>query len=420
MAKTLTSGGRAKPKTLLFTLYLIVFLNSFGYFLIFPVLSNMIFGQSSVIPTGWSHTLGDYLFSVVLGAGTLAGLLFAPFIGRLSDHIGRRKILLFCTLLTAISFLLPMGALTLGSVALFLLGNVVNGIASNNQAIALAAISDVSQIQRSKTLRFAIDTAVICLAMSTGPLAGSLLSNSQLFHGFTQSTPFEFAFGLTLVSLFLLYQFLPETYAPQTHSHLKSNLKFIAVFQHALRDIFTLAKPLRWMFLISFLVQMSWAQFFQYLYFYYPTQFHWSNTRVSVYTSLLGVYFVIGLLGILPTLLKYFQKISLHTLIFLSIFIAGLSFLGLTCSGISLQWIFAIPLSLTIGIYYPCLLTLMSEQSGPTHQGWILSLNGAIMGISWLITSFSALWLSTFSPTLPLYLSALMTLIASGIAGGLS
>lgn len=393
--------------SLLATLYLVVFLNSFGYFLIFPVLSKLIFGKDTIVPNGWEHALGAYLYPTVLAAGSLAGLVFAPIIGRWSDHAGRKKVLLICTVLTTLSFLLPIWAIGMRSIALFILSNALNGAASNNQAVAQAAISDLSLNKQKKTYRFAVDTAVICLAMSLGPLAGSYLADPHYVSWFSDKTPFVFAMFLTLIALLLLLILLPETNT-LTNSKDKTYPTFASLFK-TFSDIFRLPKAIWRLLFITLLLQTAWAQFYQYLYVYFLKAYHWPTEQISGYSSLLGIYLIVGLLVVFPLLLKIFK---LRRIIELSTLITMLSFLGLALGQAKAQWFFALPLSISIGLYFPCVLTLLSEEAGKEYQGWIMTISGAIIGIAWLGTGFSAIWLSHFNPKLPIYLCTFMGAVA--------
>lgn len=396
-------------KTLI-TLYLIVFLNTLGYFLIFPVLSKIVSGQEhNIIPQGWSYYLGDYLFPVILGAGSIASIILAPVVGRWSDLWGRKRLLIVCTLLTILSFVLPIIALLSGSVLLFLIGNAINGIASNNRPVAQAAISDLSQRSRSKVMRYAIDVFIICVAMVVGPEAGYWLSSSEVVTWFNDLTPFVVAGLLTTLAAVLLWQNFPET-----NRYTSKKLTFN---YHSSLGSFSDVIHLRgraWLILILiFIIQGAWAQFFQYIYIYLPHYLHFSQQASSHYVSLLGVYLSVGLLGILPFLIQWFSR---NQIILACAIIACLSFLGLTVWP-QLVWWWAVPLAISMAMYYPCTLALLTELGTHREQGWLMTLNSVMLGASWFITAFTAIGLSHVNAQLPILVCTIMMVVASILAG---
>lgn len=395
--------------TTLLTLYGVVFLNTIGYFLIFPVLSKIVNGQEQhIIPQGWSAALGDYLFPTVLATGSIAGLIFGPLLGRWSDIIGRKRLLIICTLLTWVSFVLPVMALVSGSLVVFMVGNAINGIASNNQQIAQASISDLSQRSFSKVIRYAIDVFVICVAMVVGPLAGYELSTSTTLAWWGDKTPFIVAGSLTVVAFILLLIMFPET---NRYSQDRGQLNYHTSVG-SFSDVIHLS-PRAWRLLILiFLVQGAWAQFFQYVYIYLPRYLGFSQHATSDYVSLLGVYLSVGLLVILPILIRF---MSCQRIIVICAIISMLSFVAQVIWP-ELAWWWAVPLAITMAMYYPCVLTLLTRSGSIKEQGWLMTLNGFMLNLSWLITAFTAILFSHWHFQLPIAVSGIIMLVASVVA----
>ncbi len=400
-----------KPRLLiLITLYLAVFLNSFGYFITIPVLVNLIADpHAGILPLGLRSSLGDYIFSIVLGAGSLSHIICAPLFGRWSDLIGRKKALIICTVFMLAGFLLPAISLIFSSLTLFLLGNILNGIASINQPLAQAAITDISPNRKNKALRFSVDTVVICFAMVTGPVIGDVLSNKNLVSWFSNTTPFFAAAILACLALILIIKVLPET-----NLNISNKPSFLSQnFLSSFKDIFKLSPSLSRCLLVFFLAQTSWAEFYQYFYIYLKNNFNFSQNNLAIYNALLGAYLIFGLLIIYPILIRL---VSFRRSVTLSLFLAliGAVFIGWVHTPLSL-WLGAIPLSLGIGLYFPSLLTLFSDQSSHSNQGWIMSVSMALLGIAWLITGFTAILFSHFNPHLPMQVMGILLLLAMAV-----
>lgn len=387
-----------RPKILILaTLYLAVFLNSFGYFITIPVLVQLITNpHHTLISAAMTHQFGDYIFSIVLGAGSLGSVIFAPILGRFSDQIGRKKVLILCASLMLISFILPVVSIITNSIYLFILGNTINGISSNNQPIAQAAITDLSQNRHNKAIRFSIDTVVICLAMVIGPMFGNILSDSSLVSWFSIKTPFIAAAGFSILSLILLVYALPETNAlSQKHTQLSYHNSFGTFV-----DIVKIKPSLARCLIVFLLAQTSWAEFFQYFYLYLQTQFHFTTGALTAYSSTIGIVLIVGLLAIYPWLIR---KTSFRRSVTASLTLStiGALILGFIHQAWS-QWLGMIPLALGIGMYFPSLLTIFSELTSKEQQGWIMSISMGLIGIGWLITGFTAIYFSHISAHLPM------------------
>lgn len=401
---------KQKKWLILTTLYSVVFLNHFGYFITIPLLVKMIMDPSNHMITGWmTHTFGDYIFSIVLGAGSLSALLFAPVLGRFSDQIGRKKVLIFCTILTVISFIIPVVSIATGSMVLFTIGNFINGISSNNQPIAQAAITDISQKRQNKAIRFSIDTIVICVAMTLGPMVGELLSDTHLVSWFTDKTPFMFAGLLSLCALILLFYALPETNVFSKPSTRITYHNSLGTFT----DIFKVKASLLRCLLVFFLAQTAWAQFYQYFYLYLEGLFHFSTSELATYNSLIGVYLIFGLAVIYPFLIK---KVSFRRSVSVCLFVCLMGALIIAFVHQPwAQWLGIIPLAIGIGMYFPSLLTLFSEYSSKQEQGWIMSVSMGLISIGWLLTGFAAIWLSRFTAYLPMQAIPALLFIAFAV-----
>lgn len=112
-------------------------------------------------------------FNSVLFGGLLGSLfsflqfLASPLIGGLSDHFGRRPLLLLSTSGVALSYAIWVNASSFG---LFVLARIIGGLSKGNVSLATAIIADVSS---HKTRQRGM--AMIGIAFSIGFLIGPLL-----------------------------------------------------------------------------------------------------------------------------------------------------------------------------------------------------------------------------------------------------
>ncbi|MBN1178417.1 MAG: MFS transporter, partial [Anaerolineae bacterium] len=157
-----------------------VFLDLLGYSLFLPLLPY------------YAETLGatPVLTGILVASNALAQFFASPIVGRLSDRLGRRPLLIFSIVGTLVSFLIlglaaPLGSLlagatglTLGTATLAMLfaSRVLDGLAGGNISLARAYITDVTDEQnRAKGL--GMIGAAFGLGFIIGPAIGGTLSN---------------------------------------------------------------------------------------------------------------------------------------------------------------------------------------------------------------------------------------------------
>lgn len=205
-------SAKAQGKAPLLLIFLTVFIDLVGFGLIIPVMPS--YAQSLHAD---SFTIG-----LLIAAYSFMQFLFTPFWGRLSDHVGRRPILL-----------LSLGASTLGyliwgfssSLVMLFLSRLVAGAGNANIACAQAYVADITT-QENRAKGMGLIGAAFGLGFVLGPVIGGLClaghfpekfgQFSQLLHlpinttlGGLQLVGFVAA-ALSLIDLILTFFLLPE------------------------------------------------------------------------------------------------------------------------------------------------------------------------------------------------------------------
>jgi MFS transporter, DHA1 family, tetracycline resistance protein len=154
-----------------------------------------------LLPFYAEHFGASPLVATILGASYAAcQLVSGPILGRLSDRIGRKPVLLVSQMGTLCGFLLIGGATSL---PMLFLGRIVDGLTAGNLSIAQAYISDVTKPE-NRTKAFGL----IGIAFGSGFLVGPAISGIMAKHyGF--SAPAYAAAGLSLLSIVLTTTLLP-------------------------------------------------------------------------------------------------------------------------------------------------------------------------------------------------------------------
>lgn len=175
----------------LFLMAFTIFIDITGFGLVIPLLPF------------WAEHLGASPIGVglILTMYALAQFFFTPLLGALSDHYGRKPVLLLSLGIEVISFALSALA---NSLPLLLFARLIGGIGASNMGSAQAVVSDVTPPEKRAAGMGAIGAA-IGLGFVVGPALGGVFSP----HG--EVTPFWVAMGLALLNILLVFFLLPET-----------------------------------------------------------------------------------------------------------------------------------------------------------------------------------------------------------------
>src|SRR5262245_52001144 len=93
------------PLATIGALFLVIIIDQMGITFIFPILTPLFMNPThSIVPPSMSHEWRDFLYGFCLALYPLLMFFGAPFLGGLSDQMGRKKVLLICLLGSAFSF----------------------------------------------------------------------------------------------------------------------------------------------------------------------------------------------------------------------------------------------------------------------------------------------------------------------------
>lgn len=199
----MTTGSDALTRRATGLIFLVTLVDQIGWGMVIPILPTYAraFGGSPIV-VGW-----------LLAAYSIAQLLFAPAIGRLSDRRGRKPLLLACmggsaaaAAATGAASLLTDQTLALG---VLFLARVLDGVTGGNTALAMSYASDVARPER-RAQSLGVIGAAIGLGYTIGPALGGLIA-----HYTDAATPFYVAAGLALVNGLVMWWLLPESLSPE-------------------------------------------------------------------------------------------------------------------------------------------------------------------------------------------------------------
>ncbi len=387
----------------LFPLLLLIFIDSFSYFVVIPILLELFFkAHYGLLPRSTSLATRDFLTGFTICLSTVAALIAAPFVGNLSDKYGRKKTLLYCLIAITLGFLLPIIGIVKKNLFLVLFGRVLSGVGSSSQPVAQAAVADLCK-DDEKALFLSFIALMMTLPIVLGPLAGGYLSDSHLVSWFNATTPYYLAVIISVISFFIILFCFKETISGSMRSQMLSVREVVFGLKKAVKTY-----HIGGLLLLFFCLELGWSQYYQTVSLILTQAFHYSVQQISLFNAMMGVCMSLGLLFLYPILIKYFPIKKIMAASILLVFIGLLS-----CSLLPhYQWFLVWLVAIFTGTAYVSLLTLISNQASKNHQGWIMGYTSTVLFLAWMITAFDGGLLISLYATLPIWIAAGVLFIA--------
>ena len=177
----------------LMLIYLTVFIDLVGFGIVIPALPFYVESEA--------FRATPFEIGLLFASYSLMQFIFSPILGSLSDKYGRRPILFFSILGSAVGYFFIGFAFALWMV---FVGRIVSGITGGNISTAQAYIADVTT-RENRAKGMGIFGAMFGLGFVFGPAIGGILSRYGIH------TPFHFAAVLSIVNAVLVFFILPES-----------------------------------------------------------------------------------------------------------------------------------------------------------------------------------------------------------------
>lgn len=356
----------------LLPILLTVFVDVLGLTLMLPLLPFYAehFGASPQMAT------------TLIASYAVAQLFSGPILGRASDRIGRKPVIIVSQIGTFFGFL-TIGAAN--SLWMLFLGRMIDGFTAGNLSIAQAYISDVTKPE-DRTRSFAL----IGIAFGSGFLFGPPLSG-ELTHRFGFAAPAFMAAGLSLLSIILSATLLPsQAELEKIKAGLGegdgegtgAGLPPVGKRTFAFGRFF--AQPLARKRLLQFFAfTTSFAVITGGLGLFLERQFGFTSRETGWVYGVSG--FIGGMIqgGAIKRLVQRFGEARLAMIGFITM-VVSYPFLGFTHSFPLLLVLVAIS-SFGIAVIRPCLTTLLTKSVGRDEQGAALGTSQSLASVSQIV-----------------------------------
>ncbi|MEO1807255.1 MAG: MFS transporter [Bacteroidota bacterium] len=379
-----------RPQSI-FPVLLVNFIGMMGYSIVIPLLVFLIERFSG----GEQLGVNEILFGVLGAVYPTFQLVGAPLLGKWSDSVGRKRVLLVSQIGTLMAWLLFIWALLMPTEALlevnspilgsFLLtfplillfiARALDGLTGGNVSVANAYLSDVSTDANRKG-NFGKMASSTSLGFIVGPMIASLLGGTE----YGELLPVMAAAGISFVAVLVIQFYLPES----LHRPVDPNIepfKLGKMFQIEHKECYEMEncpeeagfkdilkmKDIPLMYVIYFLTFLGFSFFYSAFPLYAVESLAWTSAE-------LGVFFTItsGVMVLFqgPVLTFLSRRVSDGFLVILGSLLIGISFFLIPVAGSF--WVYGAVTILAAGngLMWPSYLSILSTKGDSSKQGLI-------------------------------------------------
>lgn len=351
----------------LLPIFLTVFVDVLGLTLVLPLLPfyALHFGAS------------PFVVGTLAASYAACQLISGPILGRLSDRVGRKPVLLVSQMGTLAAFL-TIGAAT--SLPMLFLGRMIDGLTAGNLSIAQAYISDVTT-EENRTRSFAL----IGIAFGTGFMIGPALSG-VLAHRFGYSAPAYGAAALSFTSILVTSALLPNAAGHRAAVAAARGEEAAAAPLNTRSRAFGafFRRPLARRRLLEFFAfTTSFSTLIGGLALFLAKRFDFDVERTGYVFAVSGVVGAIVQGGVIGRLVKRLGEARLSLIGFLAM-ATGYVLLG-AAHAIPFLLALVVIAGFGVAVTRPCLTTLVTRSVGRDEQGAVLGVNQSLSSVSQII-----------------------------------
>ena len=320
-----------------------------GYWIIWTTVALDLVGFGIVVPI-----LGRYAerfganglqVGLMFASFSVAQMVFAPILGRISDKVGRKPVIVFSLIGTAVGSFVTGAA---GALWVLFLGRILDGASGASVAVAQGAVADIAPPEQRARLM-----GMLGAAFGVGFVVGPALGGLAALGG--PHVPFYLAGSIAAVNAVAAMIRLPETKPDTSHITEKSQRGS------------ALSPALKRFALVGFLSMLGFAGFEATFSIWGEKQFGFTEGSASIVFVFVGVTLVAvqgGLIGPLT------QRLGSRKLlrIGLSLVAVGLLLLGVTTTW-PMLFVALFLLSLGQGISGPSGSALVAELAPVERRG---------------------------------------------------
>ena len=370
----------------------IAFINSISFTIIIPLL----------YPYAKQFNLSDLQASLLTTAFAVSQFLGTPVLGRLSDRMGRKPILVISLLGTVLANILA----SLSNTAFLLyLARIFDGLTGGNNSVATAVISDITTPEE-RPRAFGIFSAIFRLGFVVGPALSYFAQQLPTLPGVSSlGMSFVVAAVIAFFAVILTVFFLPETMPSSTPHNFKlswQDFEFGKLAQSA-------TKPkLGKLFILTFLSGVTFTIFTFAFQPFFLNVLNRNSQELAIAFSGVGM---LGFISQVVALEPLRARFNLINILAITLFMRGVTFFLMpTFPTITAFAIILATFALVNAFPLPLIQSIISLNSEQQEQGEILGINASYLSIANAFGPFISGLLVSMGYQLPLWITGVLTM----------
>ncbi len=405
--KPAASSARAGRSPAFIFIFFTVLLDMLSIGIIIPVLPKLILSFM-----GGEFDRAAEMLGIFMSVWALMQFLASPVMGALSDHFGRRPVILLSNLGLGLDYLIMATAPALW---VLFVGRVLAGVLSSTVSTAQAYIADVTP-QENRAARFGMLGAAFGLGFVLGPAVGGILGHYDLRY------PFFAAAGMSLANFLYGYFVLPESLPAER----RTPFRFRTANPMAAVKLLSRSAQLTRLGVVTFLIMLAHQVLPACAVLYMGLRYGWQEREVGFLLAGVGVAGMIVQGGLVRPVVKAIGE-KRAMMLGLTAGAIGFALYGFAATG--LAFILTVPVMALWGFAQPSTTALMTKEVGPEEQGRLQGVSASLNGLSGMVGPWAFAWSFAYAvdpknglnlPGLPFFAAAVFMVLAILVGLGIS
>ena len=354
--------------------YLLTFVNVLGFSILMPVLPFVV----------KSYHAPEWVYGLLLTCYSAFQFIGAPYLGSLSDSLGRKPVLIISQAGTLLSWFIFLFALYLPEMPIWgfalplwiiAISRILDGITGGNASVTNAYVSDITT-RDEKSYIFGYLGGIAGVGMIVGPGLGGVTAASSIGYVGTILT----AIVISVVTLVTIFLWLKESHHKENRVEKKK--KSVVQTFFILRRI-KLANPkpiVKLLFALKFFFSAAVAFYISTIALFMIDLFSFDEKQLGFFMLVVGVFLSFNQAFLSK---RFIKRLGEFNTLILGLGFCVLGFISITLT--TNFWLYICcyyVLNLGLSLCFPTFNALIAIHANPKKQG-------EIMGISESINSFA-------------------------------
>lgn len=399
-----TKEDHRNKKHILYSIYLVLFINSMSSGLILPILPELFLSPRNGFTVEHMILSKELLYSLAIALFPLLSIFGMSTLGIIADKYDKYTVISYALCASILNYMLSIISILIHNVWLFLLSRVLNGFLSGTYAVGMAIISQLSDTEEERISNFKLPAIAPALGLILSACLSLFIDKITIINPLI--FPFLIVCMLGIINLLLLYTFKAtvlskeKAYAANHNAHIASsthsmdhNNSLSVIILKSTLHLFSyifISKTTMTLALSYLLLQCACNLYTQSLLLHLSVEHHYSPGMISVFFTAMflamtiSMYILSKLIGKYINFIKQIEAGLMFTSLLLLVTIFTHANLKAQHS-INTIWIVTLIFYILIPFATLGFTNLFATHAGKQEQGTCMGAIGQLSSISILI-----------------------------------